>query len=93
MKYFFRLWNSVIEQPKFWMWARLIVDRDNHEDALHSSRVHIVQEIKIITVDSWQGNFVKIMENILTAVLDGRSHLKKLDVRAQSESERLLCSR
>ena len=72
------------------MWARLIVDRDNHEDALHSSRVHIVQEIKIITVDSWQGNFVKIMENILTAVLDGRSNLKKLDVRAQSESERLL---
>ena len=30
------------------------------------------------------------MENILTTVLDGRSHLKKLDVRAQSDSERLL---
>ena len=65
------------------------MDSQNHQAALHSDRVHIVQEIRIVTVDSWQGNFLKIMENILTAVLDGRSHLKKLDVRAQSDSERL----
>ena len=66
------------------------MDRDNHEPALHSDRLHIVPEIKIVTLDSWQGNFLKVMENLLTAVLEGRSQLKKLDVRAQSESERLL---
>ena len=78
-----------MEQPKFWRWATLTVDSHNHQAVLHSDRVHIVQEIRIVTVDFWQGNFLKIMENILTAVLDGRSRLKKLDVRAQSDSERL----
>ena len=87
---FFRLWNSVVEHPRFWQWARLTVDGGNQEAALLSDRVHIVPEIRIITVDCWQGNFLKIMENILTAVLDGRSHLKKLHVRAQSESKKLL---
>ena len=85
---FFRLWNSVVEHPRFWRWARLTVG--NQEAALLSDRVHIVPEIRIITVDCWQGNFLKIMENILTAVLEGRSHLKKLHVRAQSESKKLL---
>ena len=65
------------------------MDRDNYKDVLQSSRVNIVPEIKVITVDCWQGNFPKIMENLFTAVLDGHSQLKKLEVRAQSELERL----
>ena len=80
-----RLWNSVIEKPKFWSRARLVVvvDRDNYEKFLQSSRVHIVPEIKIFWVlNKMNMNGLKILENLLTAVLDvdGRSQLKRLEV-------------
>ena len=29
-----RFWNSVIDKPKFWGWARLRVDKDNYKEVL-----------------------------------------------------------
>ena len=75
----------MIEKPKFWRWARLrlrlLVDTWNYKVVLQSSRVHIVEEIKILedlNVKNMVG--LKILENILTAVIDGHSQLKKLAV-------------
>ena len=61
--YFFsRLWNSVIEKPKFWRWATLRLDRENYQDIIeslqiHQSRVSNVQQILI----SLRGNKKDIM--------------------------------
>ena len=55
-------------------------DRDIYKEVLQSSRVHIVPEIKIMA-DTPQGRVIlNILENILTAVLDGHSRLEKLDI-------------
>ena len=76
----------MIEKPKFWRWARLRVDKDNYQEVLQSTRVNIVGGIKIST-DNFP-NILNILENILTAVLEGHSQLKKLEVRrSQRESE------
>ena len=70
----------MIEKPKFWSWATLTLKRDDYKDALQSSRVNIVQEI-IILADICEDNiYINILENILTVVRDGGSHLKKLCV-------------
>ena len=72
----------MIEKPKFWRWARLAVDRDTCQVFLQSSRVHIVQEIKIFgDVDnSLDNRILRILDILLAAVLDGRSQLKRLEV-------------
>ena len=70
----------MIEKPKFWRWATLTLTRDDYQDSLQSSRVNIVQEI-IILADICEDNInINILENILTVVRDGGSHLKKLYV-------------
>ena len=83
--FIFRLWNSVIVRPKFWKWAqlrvRLTVDAWSYKVVLHSSRLHIVQEISILEDLNVKNNVgLKILENILAAVSVGRSQLKKLGV-------------
>ena len=39
-----RFWNSVFEKPKFWMWARLRVDRDNYSKVLQRILAHVVPD-------------------------------------------------
>ena len=55
-----------MEKPKFWSWATLRVDRENNQEVLQiqSSRVNIVQNIKI-------------MENVSQSVVERVSHSKK----------------
>ena len=56
------------------------MDRDNYKEFLQSNRVHVVQEIKVSVTCCPGDTFLNILENILTAVLNGRLQLKKLDV-------------
>ena len=62
----------MIKKPKFWKWARLVVDADNHEEVLQSRLVNIVPGM----IFSDQND--DILEKILTAVVEGRSQLKTI---------------
>ena len=84
-----RLWKTVIEKPKFWRWARLTVSSDNYQEVLQSLRVKIVPEIKISIYDLMishlgfvipSSSMLAVLENLFTAVVDGSSSLKTLQV-------------
>ena len=70
-----------MEKPKFWKWGRLRVDRNNCHDVLRSSRVHNVQDIKIMAdrhlspglIKSW---FTKIARGSIVNLK--RLHLAQL---------------
>ena len=82
----------MITKPKFWRWARLKVDRDNCEEVLHGSRVHIVQEIFVVT-DSCEDNLIlNILEDLLKAVMTDRSQLKILRIADYQAMERNILS-
>ena len=75
-----RFWNGVIEKPKYWLWARLSVNRYNYHEVLQSRRVNIVRRIKI-SVNARGANIVtNILDNLLSAVIERRSHLRSLEV-------------
>ena len=41
------VWKSVIQSPRFWLWARLKVTNENLSDVRQSWLTRIVPEIKI----------------------------------------------
>ena len=80
----------MIEKPKFWGWAKLMVSPDNYMEVFRSRRVLIISAIEI-TLDFYDpdsdnyihmrpSSLLAILKNLFTAVLDGRSHLKTLVV-------------
>ena len=70
----------MIEKPKFWSWAQLLVNKYNYHEVLHSRRVNTVQKIKI-SVNACKDNTIpNILENLLSAVLESRCHLLRLEV-------------
>ena len=76
----FRFWNRVIEKPKFWSWAQLLVNKYNYHEVLHSRRVNTVQKIKISVNACKDNTITNILENLLSAVLESRCHLLRLEV-------------
>ena len=64
------------------------MDRDNFQEVLQSSRVFIVQEIKIVANISEDNMIINIFQNILPVVRDGCSQIKRLEITSQSEFER-----
>ena len=57
------------------------MDRDNYyQEVLQSDRVHIVQDIKIVGNISGDIMITNIFQNILSALRDGCSQLKRLEV-------------
>ena len=72
----------MIEKAKFWRWTRVKANNKNYEEVLQSSRVNIVHEMCISPSTSHEDNrwILNILEDLLTAVQDGRSQLKNLHV-------------
>ena len=69
----------MIEKPKFWSWTSLKVDQKNiyNDKFLHSNRIHIVPEIRILV--NFNHNLISnILGKIFTAVLNNRFQLKRL---------------
>ena len=64
----------MIRKPKFWKWAKLTVDWNNHEEVLQSSLVNIVSEMR------FSGPNDDILEKVLAGVVDGRSRLKTIEL-------------
>ena len=75
----------MIEKPKFWRWARLTVDSNNHEEILQSKRVNIIPEIEISSDDADgshipSSSMLAILESLFAAVVEGSSHLKSIEI-------------
>ena len=77
----------MIEQPRFWRWARLRVDRENHDHVLESGRVSIVEEINIVVDSCPPSRILNILEDLFTDVVVGDLVLKKLKVTGGAGSE------
>ena len=70
----------MIERPKFWLWARLSVNKYNYHEVLQSRRVNLVRKIKISVNARAEKIVTNILENLLSAVLESRSQLRRLEV-------------
>ena len=70
----------MIEKPKFWLWARLSVNKYNYHEVLQSRRVNIVRRIKISVNARGADIITNILDNLLAAVRESRSQLRSLEV-------------
>ena len=78
----------MIENPKFWWWTRLTVDRENYYHVLKSHRVNIVPEIKIVLDSCPAYMILNILRSLFTKLVLGASELRRLQVVAGgAESE------
>ena len=87
-----RTWNSVIERPKYWVWASVRLDSGNFQEIIQSlqtdqTRVKNVQQIRVTLQEEEDNSWVlNILEDLVTAVLDEGSHLKSLDIAGSGAS-------
>ena len=71
----------MIENPKFWRWARITIRGKNYKELLKSCRANIVQEINISAYSSCgKENIVNILKCLFTAIVSGISNLLRLQV-------------